>query len=136
MFDRKEHYKKNREKLLQQQRDYRAKNPDVQKRYRDSEKGKETIKKYCKANKEKYREGSRKWASKHRQQNSDSAKRFYHKNKEHCRDLIYKRKFGISLELYNKLLIGQNETCPICNRAQTQLKRKLCVDHNHETGTV
>lgn len=46
------------------------------------------------------------------------------------------RKFGISEEKYNDLLIDQNSCCAICQRHQSNLSRKLAVDHNHLTGQV
>ena len=46
-----------------------------------------------------------------------------------------KRKYGISLELYDQLVIDQNNKCAICS-ADFIGKMKPCVDHNHITGAV
>ncbi|MGC2429272.1 MAG: endonuclease VII domain-containing protein [Nitrososphaeraceae archaeon] len=45
------------------------------------------------------------------------------------------RKFGISLEDYNKLLKIQGNTCAICKEPCSSGKN-LAVDHNHITGEV
>jgi len=42
-----------------------------------------------------------------------------------------RRKYGISQEVFDEMLADQGERCLICRR-----KRKLCVDHDHETGEV
>lgn len=44
-----------------------------------------------------------------------------------------KKKYGISLEDYNKLLKDQNEKCAIC---YGKPEYKLYVDHDHKTGLV
>lgn len=45
-----------------------------------------------------------------------------------------KRKFGITVEDYDKMLLDQGGTCKICKRAETA--RRLAVDHDHNTGEV
>jgi len=45
-----------------------------------------------------------------------------------------KRTYNITLEDYNRMLIEQNYVCSICKN--TNLKKRLCVDHCHETGKV
>lgn len=56
--------------------------------------------------------------------------------KEHQRDRVLKKNYGITLEDYNKLFSDQKGCCVICNIHQTELKRPLDVDHNHKTGKV
>lgn len=46
------------------------------------------------------------------------------------------QRFGISLGDYNSMFAAQNGCCAICNRHQSEFKRALAVDHNHETGEV
>ena len=43
------------------------------------------------------------------------------------------RKYGITKEDYTGILEKQNSCCAICGTSGT---RKLCVDHNHDTGKV
>lgn len=45
-----------------------------------------------------------------------------------------KRKFGLTLDDYNELLEQQGGACAICGGFPK--KRRLCVDHDHETGEV
>lgn len=46
------------------------------------------------------------------------------------------RKFNLDIEAYNKLVESQNNSCAICNVPQSELKRRLCIDHDHITGKV
>lgn len=48
-----------------------------------------------------------------------------------------KKKYDLSLEEYFSLLEGQKNRCAICeNSFSDSLKRRLNVDHCHETGKV
>ena len=47
-----------------------------------------------------------------------------------------KQKYGIDVEEYNRLFEAQKGCCKICNKHQTEFKKKLSVDHNHTTGKV
>jgi len=49
---------------------------------------------------------------------------------------FYQEKYGITIEEYNSLFEQQNGCCAICEIHQTQLRRKLCVDHNHINGKI
>jgi len=51
-------------------------------------------------------------------------------------DKHYRRKYGITLEDYNKLYSNQNGCCSICHRPQFELEKTLSVDHDHITGKV
>jgi hypothetical protein len=44
--------------------------------------------------------------------------------------------FTIDQELYDRLLVDQNERCAICQRHQRDLNAQLCVDHCHKTLKV
>ena len=43
------------------------------------------------------------------------------------------RKYGVTLEAYETMLVEQGHACAICRRAQ---ERALDVDHDHTTGAV
>lgn len=45
-------------------------------------------------------------------------------------------KYKISIDDYNSLFEIQKGRCAICGTHQTDLKRVLCVDHDHATGKV
>lgn len=52
------------------------------------------------------------------------------------RDTMLKAKYGISIEEYNKMFLEQNGSCKICKTHQSELPKKLAVDHCHESGNV
>ena len=52
------------------------------------------------------------------------------------RDCYLKRQFNISSDEYNELFNKQECRCIICNIHQSELTRKLAVDHNHKTGKI
>lgn len=52
------------------------------------------------------------------------------------RDQKYRIHYGITLDQYNEMFAEQEGRCKICNTHQTELKKKLHVDHNHETGVI
>ena len=53
-----------------------------------------------------------------------------------------KKRFGITLEIYNSMLNEQNGVCKICSEAEksidprTKTVRHLAVDHCHTTGKI
>lgn len=55
---------------------------------------------------------------------------------ERNRDWFYKQRYGITLEEYNKLYEEQEGCCKVCNKHQMDFKKRLHVDHSHETGQV
>ena len=73
------------------------------------------------------------WWAKHRKEVNTGQRARYAKNpeKEHARNL--KRKFGLSVEAYQQKLQQQSHVCAICKK---QDKRRLSVDHCHQTGSV
>lgn len=46
------------------------------------------------------------------------------------------KKYGISIEDYNKLFESQNGCCAICGINRLLLSKELYVDHCHSTGKV
>jgi Recombination endonuclease VII len=49
-------------------------------------------------------------------------------------DLRLKRKYSLSREEWNKMLVSQNNKCLLCDCDFTKIKP--CVDHNHQTGKI
>jgi uncharacterized secreted protein with C-terminal beta-propeller domain len=47
-----------------------------------------------------------------------------------------KHKYGVTADQYNFMFVSQNGCCAICKTHQSELKRRLDVDHNHKTGKV
>ena len=56
------------------------------------------------------------------------------------RDLVYQRKFGITLADYDAMLFSQDYKCAICltedPRGHGQKNKRFHVDHDHATGEV
>lgn len=83
-------------------------------------------------NKEKKKEYDKKYYLK----NINKIKEYYFKNKDKRKEYKLKQNYGITLDQYNKMLSDQNGCCRICDRHESKLSKKLCVDHNHTTGKV
>jgi hypothetical protein len=47
-----------------------------------------------------------------------------------------RRNYGMTVDQYNKMLIDQKECCDCCGQHQSKFKRRLHVDHDHETGQI
>jgi len=101
-------------------------------------------KEYYKNHKEKINAQKRHWEL----NNKEKRALYRQKNKDRYRSYQLKRKFGITLLDYKKLLRKQNGTCALC--AATSSKggigvgigknskgiRRLSVDHCHKTGKI
>lgn len=111
-MNKKSWYEKNREKILLKKKEEYTINRDF-------------ILAKNKANREKF---------KLKRSESTKIDRKLNPNKYKDRDL--KKKFGISLDTYNKMLAEQNYKCYICHRHENEFKRKLAVDHCHKTGKI
>ena len=61
--------------------------------------------------------------------------KYEHKN-DYRRNYRMKKEYGITLEIYNQLFAAQEGCCNICGKHQSQLTKRLAVDHNHQTGAV
>ena len=47
-----------------------------------------------------------------------------------------KTRYNLEIEEYNQMFVDCENKCMICGIHNDDLKRNLCVDHNHETGEV
>lgn len=61
---------------------------------------------------------------------------YYSSNKEKSVGYSLKALYGLTLDEYKKMQAQQNHACKICKTHEKNLKRKLFVDHCHETGKV
>jgi hypothetical protein len=118
-----------REHRRRQQRDYhrrrRAQQPEL---YRKSHrahyaKNGDKVRTKSQAYRDANREAVRAW---HRNN--------YAKDPDRQRAKNLQTKFGISVERYAEMLAAQNGLCAIC--AQPPNRRRLAVDHDHQTGAV
>lgn len=55
---------------------------------------------------------------------------------EKNRDQKYRIHYGITIDQYNEMYTAQSGSCKICKTHQSELKKKLHVDHNHKTKEV
>jgi hypothetical protein len=85
-------------------------------------------------------------------ENPDDIKKYYreyyknHKNekgaerKEYLKIKHLSRKFGITIDEYDRIFEKQNGVCAICNNPETKIIKGvvafLSVDHDHKTGKV
>lgn len=85
-------------------------------------------------------EYSKKYIEKNRDKVKERLKNYYKTNyskiKIKQKHTELKRIYGITLNEYNQLLKEQNDSCFICQKHQSNFKRKLAVDHDHKTGKV
>lgn len=63
-------------------------------------------------------------------------KRYRERYPDKIRSKKYMDNFGITLEDYDNMLTEQQHKCFICNIHQSQLKKRLAVDHCHVTNKV
>lgn len=113
---------------------------------------KKCYKKYRVANKSKMLEYTANWRQNNPEKYNQQIKRYYNKNKtrvlaktksyrqsnpDKTFNAYLKRRFGIDLAAYNKLLVSQNGTCALCSATASSLDgRKLAVDHCHATNKI
>ena len=64
----------------------------------------------------------------------DCNKKYREQKKEKVKDYQLKRKFGLSLDEYQKMLEEQKGVCKICG--QVENNKQLAVDHWHTTGQI
>ncbi|MFN2595408.1 MAG: endonuclease VII domain-containing protein [Actinomycetota bacterium] len=63
----------------------------------------------------------------HNARNRETVKRLYGDSRHYH----YRRKYGIGLDDYNRMVAEQSGLCPICRK-----RPAVHVDHNHKTGKV
>ena len=77
-------------------------------------------------------EARREYAREHYKKNREKIL-VYKKEHNTLRRAHLKRKFGLSLDDYNKMSAEQNHVCYICGETS---KRRLAVDHCHQTNKI
>ena len=91
--------------------------------------------------KRKANERNKKWKARNKDKVSEYKKKHYLENKDKYltieRDRAYKKRYGISLEDYEKMLFMQGGVCLICGSDKAgKVGQCFAVDHCHETGKV
>lgn len=80
---------------------------------------------YQRANPEKYNAKARRHYWKHRERKLAES-----------RDYQLRQNYGITSEMYAQMMASQGGRCAICEKPQTEFKRRFHVDHDHKTGVV
>lgn len=79
------------------------------------------------------------WSEKNKEKEQAGRKQWYQENKDgKYLDTRLRSKYGITVDQYNELLKNQDGHCALCDRtdAGTSDKRRLHVDHTHDTNIV
>jgi len=82
------------------------------------------------------KERKQKWYLENKERVRKQGKKWYQNNNSHAMDRNLQKAYGITLAQYNELLQKQNACCAICARPSDKMKKRLGVDHNHETGKI
>jgi hypothetical protein len=46
------------------------------------------------------------------------------------------KSYNLTIDDYNKMFTSQNGCCKICGKHQSEFKKSLSIDHNHQTNEV
>jgi len=93
--------------------------------------------KHYQENKEKYNKRSVSWRDRNLERDRKNKREWARRNREKKgRAWELKKDFGITIQDYNFMFDKQNGCCAICDTHQSELSRRLCVDHCHDTGRV
>ena len=76
------------------------------------------------------------WRAANREKANASGRLWYSRNHHKARAKQLKYIYGITVDTYQEIFELQGGRCAICGIHQSQLKRRLAVDHDHETGQV
>lgn len=100
--------------------------------YKDKNKTAQCSKQYYLEHKDELREYKRKYQKRNYS--------YDNRDREKLRRYRLGRKFGITPEQYNEMLIKQNGVCAICLKPEIRCVKgrisNLAIDHNHITGKI
>jgi len=97
---------------------------------------KEKIKEWRAVNPEKRSEQKKRHYLKNKEKIDQRAKDWYNNNKDRSKENAIQRKYGITTEVLNQMRESQQYRCAICGTGEDSLKKKLVIDHCHNTGKV
>jgi hypothetical protein len=125
---RKAYYEANKEALNAKNKEYREKNKEEINKQR---------KEYRQNNKDKIAERDKDYRSRKVEQTRLRSAKWYANNRDRSKNSRLLRKYNISLDEYNKMLLEQDGKCWTCStKAEDERNKVLVVDHNHLTGEV
>lgn len=81
-------------------------------------------------------EADKNWRASHKEEILAAGRKYYAAHPERAREKSLKKWYGITLADYNNMFEKQNGFCLICGVHQSEIKKALCVDHNHDTGEI
>lgn len=87
---------------------------------------------YCKVCSKEY---SKKWTTPEKLAKKYEARKRPDRLRRHKSNVMFK-KYGITLEEYESMWIGQGSCCKICKTTQNSKGKSFAVDHCHKTGAV
>lgn len=123
---KKRYYEKSREKHRQYQREWKISNPEkllaLRGRYRSK-------------NQQSLLERHRDYNHKNRDSINSKNREYVKNNPEKRTETKLKNRYYLSVSGYKDIYDKQNGLCAICGGVNSKGK-KLCVDHDHETGTI
>lgn len=116
-----------------------------------TEEAKIRMRTYYQKNRDKIKDNAKEYAGSHKVEIAAYRKKYYQNNKSRLdkknrmyeqtpkakdrkRQAYFKRKYRITQEYMDALLLKQRFLCPLCGRSLTDTK--VVVDHNHMTGEV
>lgn len=102
----------------------------------NKEKKKEYDRQYRIANKNRIDDKVKKWIKDNPEKYNKRLKNWVYHNSDKRKSIVLKNEYGITLDDYNIMFENQKGCCAICNKHQSQLKRKLHVDHCHDSDKV
>lgn len=100
------------------------------------QKQKESAKKHYAANKDKINARIKQWVKDNPEKYKERLKKWTYHNSDKRRNIVLKNEYGITLDDYNRMFEDQKGRCAICDKHQSELKRKLHVDHCHTCNEV
>lgn len=124
-------------RLLSLQRDWQDARRNVVPSIASIERNRERAREWARNNPERNRARVQKWREENpaRRQESDSAR--YLQAPDKYRERGLQRRYGLTSNEFDALAEKQGGKCAICAGVeQVQRKRRLSVDHDHDTGEV
>lgn len=123
-------YARNKDRIAKRRRGWLKSNPDRVASYNAKRR------KHYRTHRRQNIDAAARWKREHPERREKWRRSWYPRHyKRTGRDWIYRTRYGISLEEYERLLKKQRGRCAICHRKPSS-KRRLCVDHCHRTKRV
>lgn len=76
------------------------------------------------------------WRARNPTKGAEAQERFRSKNREGVRFIDRLQKKGLTVDQYWEIYDAQGGCCAWCGKHETEHKKDLCIDHEHETGQV